>query len=358
MLRKNRFFTFVILFSLFMGAAFASSALLITSKLIEHKQLQQKALIQQLITSRLTEDAKTLSRQLRASVDFEFLTISDVNNNVLYRYIKDHKQRPTLSFVLKYFDLYTPVQRLKSSQGKLVIEFQSSFSQVLLPLTLITVMALFAPIMMTLLIYLIAEFVQDKRLEKVIYVLEQKLLVNPNYTPTKYVNKLQKFQSLLDKIEEKRKENQVVNEEPLAKVDRITGLPSGPEFIHFYRNKVKFSGHFILVRAIDLNALNLSHGYKEADKYLQLIAKAIWQTFSFASDCHIYKINESDFGIIIFDQDLALDRLTTEMTNTVQSLSKDESYRIRINTAVTSFKPSTTIEHLLTTADKKLSFPN
>lgn len=358
MFRKNRFFTFVIVFSLFMGAAFAASALLITSKLVEHKQLQQKALIEQLLHSQLTDDAKVLSRQLRASVDFEFLTITDVNNNVLYRYIKDHKQRPTLSFVLKYFDLYTPVQRLKASHGKLVIEFQSSFSQILIPLSLITLVALFAPIMMTLLIYLIAEFVQDKRLEKIIYVLEQKLLVNPNYTPTKYVSKLEQFQTLLDKVADKNKQKQTVNHESKIKVDSVTGLPSGPEFIHFYQNKIKISGNFILVRAIDLKTLNLSLGRKEADKYLQLIAKAIWQTVSFASDCHIYKINESDFGIILFDQDLALENLTTEITDSLQSLSKTEKYKARISVAVTTFEPSTAIEQLLTNADQKLHSKN
>ena len=338
-----------------MGAALASSALLITSKLIEHKQLQQKALIQQLLQSQLTEDAKVLSRQLRASVDFEFLTIKDVNNNILYRYIKDHKQRPALSFALKYFDLYTPVQRLKSSQGKLVIEFQSSFSQILIPLSLITVIALLAPIMIALLIYLIAEFVQDKRLEKILYVLEQKLLVNPNYTPTKFVNKLEQFEPLLDKLAEKNKQAKPKNDEPPVRVDSVTGLPSGPEFIHFYQNKVKFSGHFMLVRAIDLNALNLSQGKQEAERYLQLIAKAIWLTFNVTSDSHIYKINESDFGIIIFDQDLAFDRLTDQMLDTVQTLSKDENYKARINLAVTSFEPSTALEHLLTNADQKLA---
>lgn len=341
-----------------MGAAFASSALLITSKLIEHKQLQQKALIQQLLQSQLTEDAKTISRQLRASVDFEFLTIRDINNNVLYRYIKANKERPTLSFALKYFDLYTPVQRLKSSQGKLVIEFQSSFSQILIPLSLITIIALFGPIMMTLLIYLIAEFVQDKRLEKIIYVLEQKLLTNPNYTPTKYVNKLDQFQPLLNKIAQQKQQEQGANEELVARVDSITGLPSGPEFIHFYQSKVKFSGHFILIRAVDLKVLNLSHGKKEADKYLQLVAKALWQTFSFAADCHIYKINDADFGIIIFDQDLDLERLTEKVADSLQELAKDEKYSARVNTAVIAFEPSTPIEQLLTSADQKLSFKN
>ncbi len=189
-----------------MGLAFASSALLVASKLIESKQLQQKALIIQLLHSNLNENAKVLTKQLRASVDFEYLTVTDTDNNVLYRYIKDPNLRPALSYVLKYFDLYTPVQRVKASQGKLVLEFQSSYSQILVSLSLIVLVALVAPIMMLLLIYFIAEYVQDKRLEKIAAILESELIKDKNSQPLKRVNKLEHFLPLINKLQQNAKE--------------------------------------------------------------------------------------------------------------------------------------------------------
>lgn len=205
MFKKSKFFIFVIVFSLFMGLAFASSALLIASKLIQSKQLQQKALITQLLHSNLNENAKVLTKQLRASVDFEYLTVTDTDNNVLYRYIKDPKLRPALSYVLKHFDLYTPVQRVKTSQGKLVLEFQSSYSQILVPLSVIVLVALIAPIMMLLLIYFIAEYVQDKRLEKIATLLERVLLEETENKSSKNEDKLEHFSSLIEKVKQKQK---------------------------------------------------------------------------------------------------------------------------------------------------------
>lgn len=193
-----------------MGVAFASSALLVTSKLIESKQLQQKALIIQLLHSNLTDNAKILSKQLRASVDFEHLTITDTNNNVLYRYIKDPKLRPAVSYLLKRFGLYTPVQRVTTNQGKLVLEFQSSYSQILMPLTAIVLTALLAPMMMMLLIYLIAEYVQDKRLEKIAALLEKELFGGGKKQVVIKTDKLEHFLPLIEKL--KHKNNSTVKD--------------------------------------------------------------------------------------------------------------------------------------------------
>lgn len=330
-----------------MGLAFASSALLIASKLIESKQLQQKALITQLLYSNLNENAKILSKQLRASVDFEYLTIADTNNNVLYRYIKDPKQRPTLSYVLKYFDLYTPVQRVKASQSKLVLEFQSSFSQILTPLTVIVVAALFAPIMMLLLIYMLAEYVQDKRLEKIIRLLELKLVQDEKLELPKGVNKLDQFVPLINKLEKKYNNKPVSSN--TSKIDKVTGLPNYQEFATAF-NKAKFSGHLVLIRANNL----LSHDQEQLEKQQQLIAKAIWQTFSFAEDSHIYKLNNADFALLIFDQNIDLSRLIDNTSAALAQLVQTEPFVINITTAYSKFEPSAELDQLLTDIESKL----
>ncbi len=353
---KNKFFVFVIVFGLFMGGAFASAALLISSKLIENKQLQQKALIEQLLHSNLTEDAKVLSKQLRASVDFEYLTITDVDNNVLYRFIKDTKKAPALSFVLKHFDLYTPIQRVKTNQGKLVIEFQSSFSQLFNPLTLIIVVALFSPLAMTLLIYLISEFVQDKRLEKIVAVLEQRLLLDePDASHIKKANKLPLFLPLIAKLEQRYKQKAPQTVEPSHKVDSQTGLANQAEFNHFYLNKVKVSGQFTLIRASDFSSISINRGEELADKYIQLIAKAIWQTFSFSDDCHIYRLNQTDFAVLLFDLELDSTRLINQLKSLIKELGEQQQLIATVNSATANFEPSLPLQQLLADIEQKLS---
>lgn len=350
MFKNKRFLTFVIIFSIFMGGAFATSALIISSELIKNKQLQQKALIEQLLVSNLTDDAKVLSRQLRASVDFEHLTITDTSNNVLYRYIKDHSKRPTLSFLLKKAELYTPIQRLKSSQGKLIIEFQSSYQQILIPLTLIVVIAGFAPMMLTMMIYLVAELVQDKRQSKLVKVFEDYL--SKRTLPKDNPSELEPFLPLLDKL--KSSDYDVANEQDNdVKFDKLTGLATGPEFVHFYQSKIKVSGKFFLFRAKNLQQINFEQGYAIGDKYIQLLAKGIWQSISMSEDCHLYKLNGLDFGVLLFDNQLSSEQLVKQTLDNCNALLEQANISAEIAWAELEFNPSTPLEQLLENADQQ-----
>ena len=353
MFRSRRFLIFVILFSLFMGGAFATSALLVSSELIKNKQLQQKALIEQLLVSNLTDDAKVLSKQLRASVDFEHLTITDTNNNVLYRYLKDHKQRPTLSFLLKFFDLYTPVQRLKSAQGKLVIEFQSSYQQLLVPLTLIVTIALFAPMMLMLLIYLMSEVVQDKRQSKLISIIDEYLFEQSSTNAKAQQKAIQPFLPVLNKLKILKSQDEPHSNDSDVKFDKLTGLATGPEFVHFYQSKIKVSGQFFLFRAKDLQQINLNQGYPTGDKYIQLLAKGIWQSISMSEDCHLYKLNGLDFGVLMFDPNVNPNTLISAVTSSCQALFNDANITANISCAVLEFSPNTPLEQLLANADQQ-----
>lgn len=359
---RGYFFSFIAIFSIFMGGSFAASTLLITSNLISTKQIQQKSLIEQLAISNLSDDAKLLSKQLRTSIQFEFLTIKDTDNNVLYRYIKDKKQLPVITKVLKHFDLFTSVQRVKTSPGKLVIEFQPSYEQLLIPMTVITVIAFAAPIMLCLLIYLLTGAVMDKRMEKVTKHLELLAKSTDSEVTSKLSPKhIKPFENVISSIE-LLKENPATNDDP--NLDSLTNLPSGLKFVTEFPTLIQAVDNdnynaFVLVRATSLQKINLNQGYKSGDQHILDINKHL-KSYVESKRAQLYKLNGVDFGAL-----LSLPK-GSDAVNRTQSLSDEISQLLErqlssngqdknIKVVVIELAPNTQLEQLLSEADAQAS---
>lgn len=338
-----------------MAAAFSASVLLITAQFAANKQLQQKALISQLLQTYITADAKNLSKQLRYAVDFEYLTITNTNNDVLYRYIKPTSEQSPISFILKQFDLYPSAQRLKTDKGNLIVEFQSAFVDLLTPLSVILLLAMFAPIMMMLLIYYVAQYVQDKRYEKLSAYLYQRLVAQEQASSLDKVKGVEHFNQLIEQLAQSDSKPQQAQTSYEQNIDPITGYSTMAQFQHFYQHKVKVSGRLILVRMSHIHALRISGNEQMANQYAQLIAKAIWQTFNFIEDCHTFRLNEQDFALLLFEPNVDLERLLEELVLLADSLTKQHRLRARLTTVNIAFERSLALTELLAQAEHKIN---
>ncbi|NVK25008.1 MAG: GGDEF domain-containing protein [Gammaproteobacteria bacterium] len=355
---RGYFFSFIAIFSLLMGGSFATSTVLITSNLISTKQIQQKSLIEQLAISNLNDDAKLLSKQLKSAIQFEFLTIKDTNNNILYRYIKDEKQLPHMTKVLKHFNLHPPVQRVKTNPGKLVIEFQPSYELILLPMSLITLIAFVAPITLCLFVYVLTGSIMDRRLEKVTKHLERLTEgANDEITPALKKHQIKPFENVISNIT-------LLKEQPVPKtdpnVDTLTGLATGLKFVNDFNealDKLDFNAPstptFIIIRALDLQEINLTQGYQQGDAYILDLAKHLKSYFA-SKGTELFKLNGLDFGAIVSIPG-DLQNTTEEISQVLNSQMENAHTSYRVKIVPIKIEATTQLEQLFSQADRAAS---
>lgn len=86
--------------------------------------------------------------------------------------------------------------------------------------------------------------------------------------------------------------------------DTITNLPNRNRFVQFYEenlrdvNSVDF-GIFAIVRCTELQTINQRRGYHEGDNYIREVASATERVASTYRDAKVYRLNSSDFGVLI-----------------------------------------------------------
>lgn len=259
--KRQRIFIFV-LSSIVLGLALSAVVLITASNLIHSKQLKQIQLVEQFTYSNLGDNAKLLSKQLRAAVELDFLTITDHNSNVLYRYIQPEHNYHLITPILQSLSMYTEPTSIITSNGELYIEFHSSYDEFLRLFTGLLFFMFLAP--------------------TIILGLNSIIRVKHPFKQNAQLD---------DELE-----NQQIK-------DKLTGLPTSPIFIQefeFLVDKNKSNkGHFILIRATQLQHLNFNLGYPAGDKYIQLIGVSISTQVLRDPSLQAFKLNGFDFGLIL-----------------------------------------------------------
>ena len=315
-LRNLLFIQLVI--SLLLGALLAVSGLYMGSNLIKSEQLYHKELIQQFSYSNLVDDPKLLSKQLRASIDFEFLTIKDREGNILYSHKQNPGDRPVITSALEAAALYTSPVSLSSDEGNLLIEFHSSYTDILSLLTIAILVLVLMPFIVVLFSFVmfrsamhqmftslsenlaqtINSFIKSKSTEGN----EELAHLPPQFSAlTSAIGKLNAFfKNTLQEYE--KSANELKSE---AFKDSLTELPNRTQFVEYFEEKIAASGKenqfgiLLLLRATELQHINQSKGYQDGDKYikgLSEILKTIAGTYTKSS---LYRLNGSDFGMIL-----------------------------------------------------------
>jgi len=323
--KRQRIFIFV-LFSIILGLALSAVVLITASNLIHSKQLKQIQLIEQFTYSNLGDNAKLLSKQLRAAVELEFLTITDDNGNVLYRFIQPEYNYHLITPILQSLSMYTEPTSLITSNGELHIEFHSSYDEFLRLFTALLFFMFLAPSIILALNAVI----------RVRHPITPKIEMNDDIENEEIKDKLtglptgpifvQEFELLLgadgaDKdasIEESAIKESVPKEKALKqnkskkgaarKKSQKKGAASnnaskGPATkktpLQESKAEVNNTGHFVLIRAMQLQFLNFNLGYPAGDKYIQLIGLAISTQVLKDPTIKAFKLNGFDFGMIL-----------------------------------------------------------
>jgi len=307
-----------LLTGLLIGLLMAIVALYMGSSLIKSEQLYHKELIRQFSYRNLIDDPKLLSKQLRASIDFEFLTIKDKDNNILYSFKKDRRQMPFVTPLLQQAEMFTSPHTLISDEGNLTIEFHSSYEDILVPLTKALIVLLLMPIIIVIISFLLFR----ASMQQIFVQLSEQLASSINaFIKTKSIDGSREFEQLpkqfaavvkslkklnaffKNTLQEYEKSTSDLKSE--AYRDSLTMLPNRTQFVEYFENEIATPdkqdefGILLLLRATELQHINQTKGYQDGDKYIKGVSELLIAIVGTYSGATVYRLNGSDFGLLL-----------------------------------------------------------
>ena len=350
--KRQRIFIFV-LFSVTLGLALSTVVLITASSWIHSKQLKQIQLVEQFTYSNLGDNAKLLSKQLRAAVELEFLTITDNNGNVLYRFIQPEYNYHLITPILKKLSMYTKPVSIITSNGHLHIEFHSSYSEFLRLFTGLLFFMFFAPTVILAINRVIRvrapikakiEIENDEIKDKLtglptgpIFIQEFELLAHANKNSSN-------TEASDNKTTSKDKQNKPKKGSPKKNAKKKSSSK-----INAAKNN---TGYFVLIRATQLQYLNFNLGYPAGDKYIQLIALTISTQVLKDPTLKAFKLNGFDFGMILPNYSTEqCDRVISELSAQFSASFLELDVSSKLGFAALPYNNTTNLTTLLSQAD-------
>ncbi len=143
--------------------------------------------------------------------------------------------------------------------------------------------------------------------------------------------------------------------------DSVTELGNRNMFVEFYEqhiennDKVGF-GSLALIRCSELQLINQTRGYQKGDEYIKDVANLITKSIGTYSGSHCYRINSSDFAIILPHITL---KESEKFADSLQSLFTEYQQRTELgsvaNTGIVAYGTNKPLGELLALVDTALS---
>jgi EAL domain-containing protein (putative c-di-GMP-specific phosphodiesterase class I)/GGDEF domain-containing protein len=277
--------------------------------------LLHQQVIKQLSNQFSGDDYKMLVQQIRNSLNPQQLQIKTADGKIVHEHNTATAVSSGAEQILRVFGFSRENNQLQSTDGQLTISFKANLDDVdaqfvtqfwlalLLPLLLVIVPLLIVPV---------RQQAQQKTLSRQIANALDQIVSSDN--------KLQPDIHLPDTFEQTRltllkvadfhhkrqadllKSAQQMTED--AAKDTVTGLPNRNRFVQFYEETLRDTKHvdfgiFAITRCTELQNINQSRGYHEGDKYVIQVSELIQRAVAGYRDFKIFRLNSSDFGIIL-----------------------------------------------------------
>ncbi len=261
------------------------------------------------------DDYPKLVQQIRDSLNPQQLQIKTGEGKIVHEHNTATAVHSTAEQLQRIFGFERPQNQLLSADGKLSISYKANLDDVdeqfvsqfwltlLLPLLLV---------MAPLLVVPLRQKAQQKQLSRQIAgALDQ--IVSTEQQPLQDIQLPDTFEQTrltLIKVAEfhqKRQAEMLKSAQQMtddAAKDTVTGLPNRNRFVQFYEETLRDSKHvdfgiFAITRCTELQSINQSRGYHEGDKYVIAVSELIQRAVAGYRDYKIFRLNSSDFGIIL-----------------------------------------------------------
>lgn len=349
------------------------SFLFCSKALLNQQEAQAKNIIEQIITTHVTADGKSLSRQLDRSFALKSLQVSRLDGTILYEQNNSAESGSLMRSLLRFVGKTPQSITLQEEQQDMLVRFELDHQQMLNTLQSYLFIILILPLFLGWLpVFFVKSSLQRKYRtttravnEAIAGFLTQSKPTKPDLSnlPAEFADigiSLQKLaQHTQQQYAKMTADAQQIAEE--AYKDQVTGLPNRNRFVQTYEEQIHDAvqtefGIFAITRCTELQTINQTRGFHEGDQYVKEVSDIIKRVAATYKDSKLFRLNGSDFGILLPKvtakeaENFAL-QLQSRF-NEYQKLSELDSVAY---TGLVSYENGKALGELLATADTSIS---
>lgn len=287
-----------------------------TQQQLEADEKSARTAITQILEHHITGDGKVLSRQLDRSFRLKSLRISQLDNTMLHEQNMNGDKTPVATLLLELFGTEFKSQSLRNEQHNVQVTYQLDFSARLAQFQLMVLVLFLLPFLIGWLPVLLSKSSitrSYRRTTTAVNELIDRFIKDPQKAepdwhkiPPEFSDINTALQKLANYTRSQYNEmasnaHQIAEE---AYKDPVTELPNRNRFVQFYEENIRHNdnnefGVFAITRCTELQNLNQTRGYQEGDNYVREVADLIKKLSGTYKDHKIYRLNSSDFGILL-----------------------------------------------------------
>jgi len=371
----NNFRTLLLaqIFTAFLLIIFLSLAFLHYShKLIAAQQAQAKNVIEQIISTHITADGKSLSRQLERSYAFKHLQVSRLDGTLLYEQnnLIDESLMPSL---MSKVNGVSEAITVKDTNQDIQIRFELNPNALLAELTGFFYLLLLLPLIISILPILLIKAALNKQYRSIAAQVATNIqsftVEAENFKPS--VEPLpaslhaveQALQQLNVHLAKKQDEitahAQKITDE--AYKDQVTGLPNRNRFVQTYQEHTDDEtqthfGIFAITRCTELQSINQSRGFFEGDNYVKQVSEIIKHEAGSYTKSALFRLNGSDFGILLPNMTVKeAENFANQLQSRFNEYQKIAELDSVAYTGLVGYEKGKALGELLATADVSIS---
>ncbi|GHG67074.1 hypothetical protein GCM10010919_15510 [Alishewanella longhuensis] len=348
------------------------SFLLYSKNLLALQESQTRNAIEQIVSTHITADGKSLSRQLERSFTFKRLEVTRFDGSILYE--QNNAVSPSFfNSLLQLVGQKNQAITLSDQQQDILVRFELNPQATLSQLQNFIYFLLLIPVLLCALPIFMIKASLTRKYQQANYAVNTAIegfLTNAgNFKPD--TSKLPvEFSALgisLHKLATYTKQQYQIMAAEAQKIaeeaykDPVTELPNRNRFVQTYEEQIHDSkqtefGIFAITRCTELQSINQTRGFHEGDQYVKEVADIIKRLAMTYKESKLFRLSGSDFGII-------LPRVTTkESENFAQQLqSRFNEYQKLAEldsvayTGLVGYENGKALGELLATADTCIS---
>lgn len=287
-----------------------------TQQQLEADEKSARMAIAQILEHHITGDGKVLSRQLDRSFRLKSLRISQLDNTMLHEQNINGDKTPVATLLLELFGTEFKNQSIRNEQHNVQVSYQLDFSARLAQFQLMVLVLFLLPFLIGWLPVLLSKSSitrSYRRTTTAVNELIDRFIKDPQKAepdwqkiPPEFSDINTALQKLANYTRSQYNEmasnaHQIAEE---AYKDPVTALPNRNRFVQFYEENIRQNennefGVFAITRCTELQSLNQTRGYQEGDNYVREVADLIKKLSGTYKDHKIYRLNSSDFGILL-----------------------------------------------------------
>ncbi|GAB57565.1 EAL domain-containing protein [Rheinheimera nanhaiensis] len=287
-----------------------------TQQQLEADEKSARMAIEQILEHHITGDGKVLSRQLDRSFRLKSLRISQLDNTMLHEQNINGDKTPVATLLLELFGTQFKNQSIRNEQHNVQVSYQLDFSARLAQFQLMVLVLFLLPFLIGWLPVLLSKSSitrSYRRTTAAVNELIDRFIKDPQKAepdwqkiPPEFSDINTALQKLANYTRSQYNEmasnaHQIAEE---AYKDPVTQLPNRNRFVQFYEENIRQNdnnefGVFAITRCTELQSLNQTRGYQEGDNYVREVADLIKKLSGTYKDHKIYRLNSSDFGILL-----------------------------------------------------------